>query len=54
MAMFALCGLSVLALGMGIGALTQKDRSKTSAMIGVAISSLTLGGAFLFFPFFGG
>jgi hypothetical protein len=47
--LFDLCGLSAVALGMGIGALTQKDRSKTSALTGVAISSLTLGGVFLLF-----
>jgi hypothetical protein len=47
LAMFALCGLSLLALCLGIGGLMQKDRGKTFAVIGVAISSLTLGGIFL-------
>jgi hypothetical protein len=43
--LFALVGLQLLASGLGIGALFEKDRKRVCAIVALTISAMTMAGA---------
>ena len=40
--MLALCGLDILAVGLGIAGLLQKDRKKVLSILGIIFGAATL------------